>query len=271
MPRNATITMKPTKSDVARQFDRMSRAYASSTTHAGGDDLEALVRYVEPSAAMRVLDVATGSGNTAAAIAPHVREVIACDIAAAMLERTRELAAVRGLRNVAAVHADVEALPFDDGSFDVVTCRIAPHHFIDIDRALSEVARVLRAGGAFVVEDSIVPEEPELDRFLNELEAIRDPTHVRSLTQAEWDVKLRSAGLVPVRSSVWPKAHDVAEWIARAGAQPEAVYAAFAAAPPAAVDRFCITVVDGRAVRYSDEKVLIRAEKPAENAPLTSN
>ena len=254
--------MKPTKADVARQFDRMSHAYAQSSVHAGGDDLQALVQYVDARPDMRVLDVATGSGNTAAAVAPHVAHVTAADIAPAMLERVRELADARGLPNISTLLADVEALPLDDASFDVVTCRIAPHHFIDIDRALQEIARVLRPGGAFVVEDSVVPEDPALDRFMNHLEAVRDPTHVRSLTEAEWARKLRAAGLQPTRFSVWRKAHDVAEWIARAGAaEPHTVYAAFAAASPAAVERFGIESAGGRALRYTDDKVLIRAEK----------
>src|SRR5207253_5895829 len=178
--------MKPTKSDVAHQFDRMSHAYARSSDHAHGDDLAVLLDYLRPQSEMRVLDLATGAGHTAAAVAPHVAEVVAIDIAPAMLERTRELAAARGLRNVITAMMDVEALEFEDASFDAVTCRIAPHHFLDIDRALAEVARVLRDGAAFVVEDSVVPDDRELDAFLNGVEAIRDPTHVRSLTSAGW-------------------------------------------------------------------------------------
>ncbi len=240
----------------------MSHAYARSSVHAGGDDLAALVSYVDARPSMRALDVATGSGNTAAAIAPFVAHVVAADIAPSMLERVRELAAARGLTNVTAAFADVEALPFVDASFDVVTCRIAPHHFIDIDRALHEVARVLVPGGAFVVEDSVVPESPSLDRFMNDVEALRDPTHVRSLTEREWIDKLHAAGLIVERTSIWRKAHDIAEWIERADtAQPDRVYAAFAAAPAEAVERFCIEFEGGRAVRYTDEKLLVRATK----------
>lgn len=256
--------MKPTKEEVARQFDRMSTAYARSEGHAGGDDLDILVRFVAPTTDMRVLDVATGSGNTAVAIAPFVASVVAIDIAPSMLERTRELAARKGLTNVSTALMDVEALDFHDASFDVVTSRIAPHHFIDIARAVREIARVLRPGGAFVVEDSVVPEDRELDAFLNGVEKLRDPTHVRSLTAQEWTDLLASAGLTQVSSALCPKPHDFAPWIARAGmddAGAERVYAAFAAAPPAAVKRFDIVYENGRAVRFTDEKIVIRAEK----------
>jgi len=259
-----TRVMKPTKEEVARQFDRMSTEYARSAGHAGGDDLDILIRFVAPAPDMRVLDVATGSGNTAAAIAPFVASVIAIDIAPSMLQRTRELAARKGLTNLTTALMDAEALDFDDASFEAVTSRIAPHHFIDIAQAIREIARVLRPGGAFVVEDSVVPDERELDSFLNGVEKQRDPTHVRSLTAFEWTDLLASAGLTPTKTSVCRKPHGFAEWIARAGmddAGAKRVYAAFAAAPPAAVERFDIVYEDGRAVRFTDEKIIIRAEK----------
>jgi len=262
--KEAARTMKPTKAEVSQQFDRMSHAYASSSVHAAGDDLGVLLDYVRPQPAMRVLDVATGAGHTAAAVAPSVAQVVAIDIAPAMLERTKELAAARGLQNVTAALMDVEALEFPDASFDVVTCRIAPHHFLDIDRAIREIARVLREGGAFVVEDSIVPDDPALDRFFNHIEKLRDPTHVRSLTVGEWTSKLRSAGLTPVASTNCPKAHDIADWIARAGLDDEgarAVYAALGGASDDAIARFAIGFEGGRAVTYTDDKIIIRAEK----------
>ena len=263
--------MKPTKEDVARQFDRMSHAYAQSGVHASGDDLATVVAFIEPQPYMRVLDVATGAGHTAAAIAPHVDEVVAVDIAPAMLARTRELAERRGLRNVQTALMDVETLAFDDASFDVVTCRIAPHHFLDLGRALAQIARVLRPNGAFVVEDSVVPEDPLLDRFLNDVEVIRDGTHVRSLTAREWTSELGRAGLTPVRTTMCPKAHDIADWIARAGLDAigaSRVYAAFEAAPAGAVAAFAIEFEGGRAVRFTDQKIVIRAERGAQTTAL---
>jgi len=257
--------MKPTKEEVARQFDRMSSAYAQSAGHAAGEDLDILVRFVAPTSDMRVLDVATGSGNTAVALGPFVASVVAIDIAPSMLERTRELAARKGLANVTTALMDVEALEFEDASFDVVTSRIAPHHFIDIARAIREIARVLRPGGAFVVEDSVVPEEHELDAFLNDAEKLRDPTHVRSLTAKEWGELLAAAGLTQSQSTVCRKPHGFAEWVARAGMDEEGserVYSAFAAAPSTAIARFEIVYENGRALRFTDEKIIIRAEKP---------
>ena len=256
--------MKPTKDDVARQFDRMSHAYASSLGHAAGDDLELLVDFVAPRPGMRVLDIATGSGNTAAALAPFVASVVAIDIAPGMLERTRELAARKRLPNVTTALMDAEELEFGDATFDVVTSRIAPHHFLDIARATREVARVLKPGGAYVVEDSVVPDDPELDAFMNRVEKLRDPTHVRSLTAREWTALLASAGLTQTKAAVCPKEHGFAEWIARAGMDDDGarrVYDAFAGAPPAAIEAFAIIFTAGRATAFTDDKVVIRAEK----------
>lgn len=256
--------MKPTKADVARQFDRMSQAYLESPGHARGDDLVTVLRFLEPTPAMSVLDVATGAGHTAVAVAPRVREVVAIDIAPAMLRRTQELAEARGVTNVSTELMDVEAMRFPDACFDAATCRIAPHHFIDIDQALREIARVLRPGGPFVVEDSAVPEDSDLDQFLNDLERIRDATHVRSLTAQQWNLKLVSAGMFPKRVSKYRKAHDVAQWIARSGLDSVGagrVYEAFDRASDAAIECFAIVFTGGRAVSFTDDKIIIRAEK----------
>ena len=93
---------------------------------------------------MTVLDVATGTGFTAAAVAPFVKEVtIATDLVPQMIAQTEKLARARSLANMKSMVCDVEALSFADASFDAVTVRIAPHHFLDIAKALSEVAHVL--------------------------------------------------------------------------------------------------------------------------------
>ena len=138
--------------------------YAVSEHHTGSD-LDALIEYAEPASDDVVLDVATGPGHVALALAPLVASVVATDLAAGMVDKARERAAESGVLNLECRVADAERLPFDNQSFDLVTCRIAPHHFIDIDAAIGEAARVLRPGGRFVVVDSMSPDESELDAF----------------------------------------------------------------------------------------------------------
>jgi ubiquinone/menaquinone biosynthesis C-methylase UbiE len=255
---------KPTKEEVSRQFGRTAEAYARSAGHASGADLGILLKLLAPSCDMKVLDVATGTGFTAAAVAPFVREVVATDLVPEMIAQTEKLVKARGLANVKTSACDVEALSFADASFDAVTVRIAPHHFLDIEKALAEIARVLRPGGVFVMEDSCAPEARRSDRFINALEKLRDPTHVRSYTKREWKTMLATAGLKVVRLRNYRKQHDIADWVERSGLPAEEqaqVHAAFAGAPAWARKAFSIVDRDGHAVSYSDDKVILRALK----------
>ena len=138
------------------------------------------------------LDVATGTGNTAFALAPHVRRVVGLDLTRPMLDEARRIAAERGVTNVDWVIGDAEHLPFADETFDVYTVRAAPHHFHDVDGFLDEAFRVLKPGrdAAFV---DCAPPLPARD-LLQEVEVRRDPAHVLSLTVEEWQAKLGRAG-----------------------------------------------------------------------------
>ena len=127
------------KSLVQQQFGSHAAAYATSTVHAKGASLNRLVELVKPGTHWQALDIATGAGHTAAAFAPHVARVIASDITDEMLDEARKLAAGQGARQHGDGSADAEALPFEDGHFDLVTCRIAPHHFPDIPTFVGEV------------------------------------------------------------------------------------------------------------------------------------
>ncbi len=253
-----------TKEDIRRQFGNNAEKYAASKTHAQGSDLQILYSYVEPQPHMRVLDVATGAGHTAATIAPAVAHVTACDLAPEMIEQTRKQFAAKALANVDAVVADVEALDFADASFDVVTCRIAPHHFLDIEKAIAEIARVLKSGGAFVVEDSVSPQSKRLDRFVNSLEKLRDPTHIRAYTVREWRRMLLAAGFRVARSEIYRKTHKIEDWMSNAGCSEElkdAVRAMFLQAPEAAREHFSIELENGKPVSYTDDKLILKAIK----------
>ena len=139
---------------VQQKFGAAAADYATSTVHAKGESLARLVELVGPQRHWRVLDVATGAGHTALALAPHVARVVASDITDEMLAEAAMLAAQRGLANVETVHADAAALPFADQSFDLVTCRLAAHHFPDPAAFIAESWRVLKPGGIFALVDN---------------------------------------------------------------------------------------------------------------------
>jgi ubiquinone/menaquinone biosynthesis C-methylase UbiE len=258
--------MPITKSDVAKQFGRQSKLYASSAGHAAGADLAIVLQLLKPQPAWSVLDVATGAGHTAALVAPFVDKVVATDLTPEMVAEATALFAKKSLSNATGQVHDVESLGFADGSFDAVTCRIAPHHFLDINRACREIARVLKPGGVFLLEDNVSPASPRFDAWLNNVERVRDHTHIRSYTVAEWRMMLASAGLTVQRLRHYRKRHDVPDWIGRSGideATVEKVYAAFAAADKITRRHFRVEFDDatGRATTFTDEKVILRAVK----------
>jgi ubiquinone/menaquinone biosynthesis C-methylase UbiE len=188
-------------------FAQRAAFYTTSAVHRDKVVLNRLVELAQVKPSDRVLDVATGTGHTAFAFAPHVREVMATDITPEMLvegERLR-LAAHRphgadmgkdegGITNVEFQLADAHDLPFEDGSFDIVTCRRAAHHFTDIGRALREMRRVLRPGGRLVVDDRSVPADGFVDATLNRLDWLHDHSHVRQYRPGEWQSMLQAAG-----------------------------------------------------------------------------
>ena len=143
---------------VQKKFGEAAADYAASSVHAKGESLARLVALVEPKPSWRLLDVATGAGHTALAFAPHVAKVTASDITDEMLAETKKLAAERQLSNVKTARAKAEDLPFPDMSFDLVTCRLAAHHFEDPASFVAESFRVLMPGGTFALVDIISPD-----------------------------------------------------------------------------------------------------------------
>lgn len=209
---------------VQKQFGANAAAYLTSSVHAKGASLGRLVELVAPKGEWVALDVATGAGHTAAAFAPHVARVVASDITPQMLEQVQKLAAERNLPNMETALADAEALPFPDASFDLVTCRIAPHHFPSIETFLREVCRVLKPGGTFALVDNVSPDAETTPGFpeaelkdagatYNAFEKLRDPSHGRALDTAEWLALIAKAGLQLVHREHAAKAMDFGSWV----------------------------------------------------------
>jgi ubiquinone/menaquinone biosynthesis C-methylase UbiE len=175
-----------TKESVQHQFGRSAQDYVESALHKSGKDLDILVKMAELTGKEKVLDVATGGGHTANAFAPFSKEVVALDLTPEMLEAAERFVASNGHTNVTFIQGDAEKMPFGEDSFDVVTCRIAPHHFPDIQAFVSEAARLLKPGGLFLLDDNVAPELDEWDFFYNKVEKWRDPSHYRAHKKTEW-------------------------------------------------------------------------------------
>lgn len=211
------------KSLVQQQFGANAANYVTSRVHAKGASLARMVELAKPEKHWRALDIATAAGHTALAFAPHVASVIASDITPEMLEQAKGQIAEKGVGNVTTQIADAEALPFPDQSFELVTCRIAPHHFPDPMAFVAEVARVLAPGGVFALVDNVSPDEVTTAGFskrelkdaaitYNAFEKIRDPSHGRALTVTEWRELVGDAGLAIEAEETIDKAMDFATW-----------------------------------------------------------
>ena len=202
------------KSLVQQQFGAHAAAYATSSVHAKGASLGRLVELVRPQPTWQALDVATGAGHTAAAFAPHVARVIASDLTEEMLQEAAKLAKAKGLANMETARADAEALPFEDARFDLVTCRIAPHHFPDIPSFVAEVWRTLKSGGTFALVDNIAPDGESTPGFSNA--ELRDAARRQAMCSVFFPARARSPtpAATSISSRVRRSASLFAAWAA---------------------------------------------------------
>jgi 2-polyprenyl-3-methyl-5-hydroxy-6-metoxy-1,4-benzoquinol methylase len=182
--------------DVIREsFTTQAKAFASNPWVTDEERIRRLVAAAHLDGSERVLDIATGPGYIAEAFAGGAREVVGVDLTEAMLAIARERTGERGVANVSFRAADAQNLPFDNGAFDVVVCRLALHHLLKPLSVVREMARVCRSGGAVLVEDIFASEHPERAAYQDRWEILRDPSHVRTLSLSELLLLFRDAGL----------------------------------------------------------------------------
>lgn len=239
-----------------------SRYTAGSAWHAGRAPLAEVVAFCEPRDGDRVLDVATGAGNTALALAPRVRFAIGLDLTPAMLGEARRQAAGQAARNVAWVLGEAAQLPFPDRAFDLYTVRAAPHHFADLGVAAGEALRVLVPGGRGVFIDCSPP-QPARD-LLHDVEAGRDPSHVLSHTLDDWTATLVGAGFRVEAADRREREWDFEDWMDRQGvpsARRRALAVVIETSTGAARDQLRPRRTDGR-LKFQYWHAFIRAVRP---------
>jgi ubiquinone/menaquinone biosynthesis C-methylase UbiE len=210
------------KSLVQERFGAFAASYATSLPHAKGNSLARLIELAAPEPSWIALDVATGAGHVALALAPRLAHVVASDLTLQMLEVARGLARERGICNMPVAEMRAEALPFADATFDLVTCRIATHHFEDVGRFVAESARVLRPGGLFALVDNISPDASIMDggasalsaaaAEYNAFEKFRDSSHVCCLTLTGWRNVMAEAGFEVRHAELLDKPMVLGPW-----------------------------------------------------------
>jgi 2-polyprenyl-3-methyl-5-hydroxy-6-metoxy-1,4-benzoquinol methylase len=209
--------------DVIREsFTTQAQAFAANPWVTDKERIRRLVAAAHLTGAERVLDIATGPGYIAEAFAGTAREVVGVDLTEAMLAIGKQRTKERGISNVSFRAADAQNLPFENGAFDVVVCRLALHHLMKPLHVLREMVRVCRAGGTVVVEDIYASEHSQRAAYQDRWEVLRDPSHVRTLVLSELLQLFRDAGVetdsVATADDLTP---EVERWLATTKTPPE--------------------------------------------------
>jgi ubiquinone/menaquinone biosynthesis C-methylase UbiE len=218
-------TEKVSEPYTAKHYALRAQDYVTSTVHSQGSDLDRVESLVAGKELRRVLDIGCGGGHVTYRLAPHVGEVVACDVTGPMLDAVAQEAARQGLSNVTIVQAPAEKLPFEHGSFDAVFCRFTTHHWSDALAGLREARRVLAPSGMALFIDVTAPPSGLLDSWLQSMELLRDISHVRDYTVAEWTAMVGQAGFILQSVGTHRLRMDFESWIARTKTPPERVAA----------------------------------------------
>jgi ubiquinone/menaquinone biosynthesis C-methylase UbiE len=200
---------------VLEQYDSRAQAYLASAVHAAGADLDRMAGLVGPRPDAVALDMGCGGGHVAFRLAGLVGKVVAYDLSAAMLETVAAEAQRRGLDNVVTKQGAAEALPCPSGSFDVVATRYSAHHWGAFQDGLAQMRRVLKPDGLALFMDVVSPGQPLLDTWLQTLELLRDPSHVRNASVDEWRSRLSAVGFVVDDVVNYRLRLEFGSWIAR--------------------------------------------------------
>jgi ubiquinone/menaquinone biosynthesis C-methylase UbiE len=249
---------------IQQQFGAHANLYATSDVHAKGASLARLVALTNPQRDWQVLDVSTGAGHTALTFAPRVARVIATDLTLQMLDAARQLAAERGLANIEFKPADAHALPFDDNTFDLVTNRLALHHFTNARKGIAEMARVCKPGGVVALVDNIVPPDKPTAGYLNHFEQVHSPSHNWAYPVARLEVYFADARLKVEHTETLRKEMEFEPWAERAGASAatkEKLRALLLRDVPESVRQFLTPRADGDKIFFTLTEAIVIGRK----------
>ena len=200
---------------VTEQFGPQAQAYLASAVHAQGEDLRQLAAMIGSRPEALALDLGFGGGHVSFLLAPLMRKVVAYDLSHEMVAMVRAEAERRGFANLDARQGSAERLPCPDAAFDLVVSRYSAHHWLDVQAGLREARRVLKPGGTAVFMDVVTPGSPLLDTWLQSLELLRDPSHVRNYSLEQWRGMLEEADFRPAAVSRFRLRLEFASWVKR--------------------------------------------------------
>jgi ubiquinone/menaquinone biosynthesis C-methylase UbiE len=247
---NAVSDLNEIQRAAQEQFGRQSHRYGSGHILENIDDVRAAIQPLNLKPGARALDVATGGGHTGLYLASIACDVTLADLAESMLQGAAATAKARGLGVATRCHS-AEKMPYADASFDVVTCRVAAHHFSSPEAFVRETARVLAPQGWFVLIDGTVEDgQAEAEAWMHRVEKLRDPSHHRFLMPGEWKRLAENSGLVVTRLEITPFKQPDLDWYFETAATPppnrQLVRELCASAPESARQLFQLAENEGR-------------------------
>ena len=200
---------------VREQFAAVARNYAVSKVHAQGEDLPVILQLALLSGQERVLDAGCGPGPVTLKLAPHTKTVTSVDFTPSMLGVAKESVAAQNLLNVEFQLSSLEDFAAPAASFDRIVTRYSAHHWPDPLKVLHRFRKTISPGGFLLLCDVMASEIPVLDTFLQAVEILRDPSHVRDHTAQQWQAMCRSAGFKSEIVYRWPLRLEFGSWVER--------------------------------------------------------
>ena len=252
------------KKDVKQQFGKNAESYVSSSIHKDGNDLQKLLDMAMVTGNEELLDIATGGGHTANAFASLVKKVTAMDLTPEMLKAAEKFILGNGHQNVEFKLGDAENLPFSNGVYDIVTCRIAPHHFPNVNQFVEEVHRVLKPSGQFLLDDNVVPENDEYDLFYNAIEKWRDYSHFRAWKKSEWISMLEKNGFEIYEMHRFEKTFQYESWCNRMNlpeSEKRKLTEYILNSSQKVKDKFKVSITNNQVISFQGEAVILKAIK----------
>ncbi len=251
---------------VRDEFTRQAETFSASAAITDAALTQRFIDALGEAAQGSVLDVACGPGILSAVIAKTARQVVAFDLTPQMLKKAAQRCAEAGLANVTFREGTATELPFANAAFDAAVTRLSVHHFDRPSRVMSEIFRVLRPGGAFVVADVIASEMLAEAELQNAIEILRDSSHVRMLPGSELKALVTGAGFTVESQTTWDKPREFEEWmgIVNDASRVPPLRAVVRALANAGVSAGIGLSLDGEKISFFHRWNLIAARKPAD-------
>ena len=200
---------------VNQQFSATANNYFESSVHASGQDLEKIKLVTDQLKPKTFLDLGCGGGHVSFTAAPYAESIVAYDLSQPMIDLVARVADERGFDNIETKLGTIENISFPDGYFDLIVSRFSAHHWADVKKGLSEVYRVLKPNGQFILVDVVAPPSAICDTTLQTIEILRDLSHVRDYSLKEWNEMLAYAGFKVNALDTWKLALEFDAWVKR--------------------------------------------------------